>query len=261
MAYEYVLYRLEGELALITLNRPRARNALNRQMVEDLNAALDTAEAEDTVKVIVLTGAGGKAFCAGADLQELQARTTLSELGPAAQARRRVPDRLENGPKPTIAAVNGWALGAGCELACACTLRLADETARFGLPELNLGIIPGLGGTQRLARLIGKGRAMHMLLTGEHIDAMAAYSVGLVSRVVPAAELLDAARALGRCVAAKAPLALRAAKDAVNLGYEMDLTAALELENRLAALCHGSADKNEGIAAFLEKRAPRWQSR
>ncbi len=173
--------------------------------------------------------------------------------------RRRVAEKLENMFKPTIAAVNGFALGGGCELAMACSLRVAAEHARFGQPEVNLGIIPGLGGTQRLSRLVGKGRAMELVLTGDIIDAQEAYRIGLVNRVVPAAELMPAARELGLKLASKPPIALRAAKDAVNLGFDLDLRTALELENRLFAICAATKDKDEGAAAFLEKRAPNWR--
>lgn len=261
MDYTTLLYEQDGPLAVVTVNRPEVRNALNRATVEDLERAVDAAEADDSVRVLILTGAGDRAFIAGADLNEMAARTMLGELSAVTRQRRRVAERLEEMHKPTIAAVNGFALGGGCELAMACTLRVAAETAKFGQPEVNLGIIPGLGGTQRLTRLVGKGRALELILTGDIIDAQEAYRIGLVNKVVAAGELLTAAKALGQKLAEKPPVALRAAKDAVNLGYEMDLHSALELENRLFALCVGTEDKAEGVAAFLEKRKPEWKGR
>ncbi len=261
MAYANILFEKEDGLALVTVNRPDVRNALNRATMEELERAIDEAEADEEVRAFILTGAGDRAFIAGADLKEMAARTTVSELGPVYRQRRRVADRLENMYKPTIAAVNGYALGGGCELALACTLRVAADTAKFGQPEINLGIIPGLGGTQRLARLVGKGRAMELVLTGDIIDAQEAYRIGLVNKVVPAAELMTAAKELGRKLAGKAPIALRAAKDAINLGSSLDLHSALELEARLFAICVGTEDKAEGVAAFFEKRTPQWKGR
>lgn len=261
MAYANLLYEAEGPLAILTVNRPEVRNALNRATIEDLERALDEAEGDDCVRVVILTGAGDRAFIAGADLNEMVARNTITELGPVNRQRRRVAERLEGMAKPTIAAVNGFALGGGCELATACTLRVAADTAKFGQPEVNLGIIPGLGGTQRLSRLVGKGRALELVLTGDIIDAQEAYRIGLVNRIVPAAEVLTVAKELGRRLAEKPPVALRAAKDAINLGYDLALPAALELENRLFAICTGTEDKAEGVAAFLEKRKPEWKGR
>lgn len=261
MAYANLLYEKEGPLAIITVNRPEVRNAISRAAMLELERALDEAEADDEVRVVILTGAGEHAFIAGADLREMDERTPLTEIGPVSRQRRGVANKLEGMFKPTIAAVNGYALGGGCELACACTLRVAAETAKFGQPEINLGIIPGLGGTQRLARLIGKGRALEMILTGEAIDAQEAYRIGLVNNVVPREQLMAAAKQLGLKLAAKPPIALRAAKDAINLGLEMALPQALELENRLFALCAGTEDKAEGVAAFFEKRKPQWKGR
>jgi enoyl-CoA hydratase len=186
-------------------------------------------------------------------------RNTLSELGPKSRLRREVFSRLEHLFKPSIAAVNGYALGGGCELALACTLRIASDSARFGQPEINLGIIPGLGGTQSLTRLVGKGNAMELLLTGDMIDAQEAYRIGLVNKVVPADQLMEEVRVLGKKLASKPPLALKAAKDAVDYGADMSLAAALEFENRLFAILSGSADKAEGVSAFLEKRKPEWR--
>ncbi|MDQ7096530.1 enoyl-CoA hydratase-related protein [Desulfosporosinus sp. PR] len=261
MDYQFILYEKSEGIATITINRPELRNALTQALMAELGEAIDQADLDEEVKVLILTGAGDRSFVAGADINEVGARNTLSELGPNSRLRRAVLSGLEHLSKPSIAAVNGYALGGGCELALACTLRIAADSARFGQPEINLGIIPGLGGTQRLARLIGKGRTMEMVLLGELIDAQEAFRIGLVNRVVPVAHLLEEARALAKKLAAKPPLALRAAKDAVDYGTDMSLETALEFENRLFAIVSGSADKAEGVAAFLEKRKPEWRGR
>ena len=259
MDYQYILYEKSEGLATITINRPEVRNALTQALMAELAHAIEQAESDDEVQVLILTGAGDRAFVAGADIGEVGARNTSTELWLNSRLRREVYSRLEHLFKPSIAAINGYALGGGCELALACTLRIAADSARLGQPEINIGIIPGLGGTQRLTRLVGKGRAMELILTGDMIDAQEAYRIGLINKVVPAAELMDEARALGKKLAAKPPLALRAAKDAVDYGADMSLAAALEFENRLFAILSGSADAAEGVAAFLEKRKPKWK--
>jgi enoyl-CoA hydratase len=259
MDYRFILYEKSEGIATITINRPELRNALTQALMSELGQAVDLAESDEDIRVLILTGAGERAFVAGADINEVSARDTLSELGANSRLRRAVYLRLEHLSKPSIAAVNGYALGGGCELALACTLRVAADSARFGQPEINLGIIPGLGGTQRLSRLVGKGRAMELILTGELIDAQEAFRIGLVNRIVPAANLMEEARALAKILAGKAPLALQAAKDAIDYGADMNLTAALEFENRLFAIVSGSADRAEGIAAFLERRKPEWR--
>ena len=261
MDYQFIIYEKSEGIATITINRPEVRNALTQALMGELADAIEQADADEEVSVLVLTGAGEKAFVGGADINEVGARNTLTELGPKSRARRNVYIRLEHLSKPSIAAVNGFALGGGCELAMACTLRIAADTARFGQPEINLGIIPGLGGTQRLARLVGKGNAMELVLTGDIIRADHALRIGMVNRVVPAAELMEETRALAKKLASKAPLALRAAKDAVDFGLEMSLDQALEFENRLFAIVSGSEDREEGVAAFLEKRQPQWKGR
>ncbi|MDR1206527.1 MAG: enoyl-CoA hydratase/isomerase family protein [Peptococcaceae bacterium] len=261
MNYQFILYDQSDGIAVVTINRPESRNALTQSLMAELGHAIDQAESDSGVKVLILTGAGDRSFVAGADINEVNARGTLSELGPNSRLRRAVYSRLDHLFKPSIAAVNGYALGGGCELALACTLRIAAESARFGQPEINLGIIPGLGGTQRLARLIGKGRAMELILTGEPIGAQEAFRIGLVNKVTPAAQLMEEAKALALKLASKPPLALRAAKDAVDYGADMSLATALEFENRLFAIVSGSADRAEGVAAFLEKRPPEWQGR
>lgn len=254
MEYQLIRYDKEEECAVITFNRPEVRNALNLQVREELLQALQEAEQDGQVKVVILTGAGDKAFAAGADIAELERRTTLTEIGARGQIPREAAAKLENMSKPTIAAVNGYALGGGCELAMACTLRVASENARFGLPEINLGIMPGNGGTQRLARLVGKGRALQLMLTGDLIDAQEAYRIGLVNQVVPQDQLMVAAREIARKIASKSPLAVAAIKQAVNVGMDLPLSAAIEYEGKLFAILCGTADKAEGVAAFLEKR-------
>jgi len=261
MDYQFILYEVSESIATITVNRPEVRNALTQALMEELADAINQADEDTEVRALILTGAGEKAFVGGADINEVGARTTLTELGPKSRTRRSVYTKLEHLSKPSIAAVNGFALGGGCEMALACTLRIAADTARFGQPEINLGIIPGLGGTQRLVRLVGKGNAMEMILTGDLIRADHALRIGLVNRVVPADQLMAEARGLAGKLAAKAPLALRAAKDAVDYGAEMSLEVALEFENRLFAIVSGSEDRAEGVTAFLEKRQPEWKGR
>ncbi len=245
------------EVLFLTINRPEVRNALNAEVREALFAAFADAEADGEVKALVLTGAGDKAFVAGADIRELKERTPVSHLA----AGRRLDLAIEAMGKPVVAAVNGYALGGGCELAMACTLRVASENARFGQPEINLGIIPGMGGTQRLSRLCGVGRALQLCLTGDIIDAPEAYRIGLANYLVPAGDLVSFAVELARKLGKKAPVALRAARDAVLRGADMSLREALDFEARLFALCLGTEDKAEGMAAFLEKREPRFKGK
>ena len=260
MNYQFIKYEKDERIATITINRPEVLNALTQALMAELDHAIGAAETDDEVRVLILTGAGERAFVAGADINEVNARDTISEfMGELSRLRRNVFIRLEHLSKPSIAAVNGFAFGGGCELAISCTLRVAAENAKFGQPEIKLGLIPGLGGTQRLVRLIGKGRAMEMVLTGEPIDAQEAYRIGLVNKLTPATELMETARVLAKKMANKSPFALKAAKDAVDYGQDMNLTTALEFENRLFAIVSGSADREEGIAAFLEKRDPIWK--
>jgi enoyl-CoA hydratase len=248
-----VLYSSSGAIAYITINRPAWRNALNTQTMTELQEAFDKAGADDGVRAVIVSGAGDKAFAAGADISE------ISRLG-AAQAiafskrGQAVFERIETLGKPVIAVVNGYALGGGCELAMACTLRVASENAVFAQPEVKLGLIPGYGGTVRLARLVGRGRALELLLTGATIPAAEALNIGLVNRVVPAPDLIPAAEELARKIMANAPLALRFCIDAVNRG---DFAA----EANLFGLCCDTEDMKEGTAAFLEKRVPRFKGR
>jgi len=253
--FENLLLAREGAVALLTINRPQVLNALNVRTLEELGEAIAELGADGDVRAVVITGAGEKAFAAGADITELAAMTP-----PAAQAHARrgqqVFAAIENLGKPVIAAINGFALGGGCELAMACTLRLAATNARLGQPEVNLGLLPGFGGTQRLTRLAGRGVALEMLLTGRHVTADEAERIGLVHRVVPPADLLTAARALAGELASKAPVAMRFIIDAVHGGQDVSLEQGTVLEASLFGLVFATADMREGTRAFLEKRKP-----
>ena len=261
MSYQEIIYEKENGLAIITFNRPEVRNALNYLAIDEALEAASDADADDTVRVLILTGAGDKAFVAGADIEELRARNTLTELGKRSAQRRVLANLLETMPKPTIAAINGFAVGTGLELAMACTLRIASDNAKFGEAEINLGIMPGNGGTQRLPRLVGEGRAMEIILTGDLIDAQEAYRIGLVNRVVPQTELMHYVKELATKLAAKSSLAIKLAKNAIHTGLNMSLKDGIEYENKLFAILCGSEDKQEGVAAFLEKRRPSFQGR
>jgi enoyl-CoA hydratase len=249
---ETVRIERDGAVAILTVDRPEKRNALNAAVRRELIAALDELRDDADVRVLVLTGAGEKAFVAGADIGEFAERTPLEQR--AAMTGRRVFDEIAAYPKPVIAMINGFALGGGCELALACDLRIAADTARLGQPEINLGIIPGGGGTQRLPRVVGTGQAMRLVLTGEIIDAAEALRIGLVDLVHPAAGLRERTLELARAMAAKSPVALQMAKSAVRAASEMPMAAGLAYETELFATCFASDDKREGVAAFLEKR-------
>jgi enoyl-CoA hydratase len=253
--FDNLLFAREGAVALLTLNRPQSLNALSTALLNELRRAILEVRDDRGLRVVLLTGAGTRAFAAGADLKEL---TTLPPVAMQAYAQvgQQVFQLIEELGKPVVAAVNGFALGGGCELAMACTLRLAADTARFGQPEVNLGLIPGFAGTQRLTRLLGKGRALDLLLTGRQIDADEASRIGLVERVVPAADLMTEARAIAEALAAKPPLAVRAILEAVQRGGETNLEAGQALEASLFGLVGSTADMREGTAAFLEKRPP-----
>ncbi len=257
MAYETLVYEKRNGIGYVTVNRPEKLNALNRQVMDELDGCFRAIQTDDEVRVVILTGAGEKAFVAGADIGGIAAQTPL-EGKEMAQHGQEILDRIENLGKPVIAAVNGYALGGGCELALACTLRLAAENARFGQPEVKLGIIPGYAGTQRLARLVGRGRALELILSGEAVTAQEAYRIGLVNQVVPAADLMAAAETLARKIMANAPLAIRFALEAVNHGLEMTQAQGQLLEATLFGLCCTTADMKEGTRAFLEKRPPKF---
>jgi enoyl-CoA hydratase len=260
MSFETLLFEIREPLAVITLNRPKVLNALNRATFTELEQVFTELAASDSVRVILITGAGEKAFAAGADIQEL-ASLTAAEGQQLSARGQRVFDLIESCGKPVIACINGFALGGGCELAMACTLRLASETAKLGQPEAKLGLLPGYGGSQRLPRLVGKGAALKLLITGEIISAAEAYRIGLVDEIVPSAELLPRAEKLALAIAANAPLALRHTLAAVHAGYDLPLRQALDLESSLFGLCCATEDKAEGTRAFLEKRPAAWKGR
>ena len=260
MTFENLLLERDGAVAIVTLNRPKVLNALNNQTLAELSACMASLKADEGVRAIILTGSGEKSFVAGADINEL---ATQSPVEGQTHARRGqlILDAIEQLGKPVIAAINGFALGGGCELAMACTIRLAADSARFGQPELNLGLMPGYAGSQRLPRLVGKGIAMEMLLTGDMVGAQRAYEIGLVNRVVPAAELMTEARALAQTLAAKAPIAVGFIIDAVNQGLEAPFAVGEYLETSLFGTIASSEDMREGTKAFLDKRKPVWQGK
>jgi enoyl-CoA hydratase len=260
MSYETLIVEREGGIARVVLNRPKVLNALNRQLIGELAQVLDALRGDANVRVVILTGAGEKAFAAGADINELAALSPVEAVDYARRGQRVFRD-LETLGKPVIAAVNGFALGGGCELAMSCTLRIAAESARFGQPEVNLGIIPGYGGTQRLTRLVGKGRALDLVLTGRMVGAAEALTLGLVNQVVPDQGLSEAVARLAGTLMEKGPLALRFAMQAVHAGLEMGLDDALETEAHLFGLTVVTEDMKEGTAAFLEKRKPAFRGK
>ena len=255
-----VMYEKKGGIAYVTLNRPKVLNALDQRTVQDLRAAFEDARDDTAVRGVILTGAGDRAFIAGADISEL-AHVTAVEAQESSSYGQAVLNLIEDLGKPVVAAVNGFALGGGCETAMACTIRVASENAKFGQPEVKLGVIPGGGGTQRLPRLVGKGRALQLILSGEMISAQKAYRIGLVNEVVPAADLITRAEAILKQIFANAPIAVKFALEAVNKGLETSLAEGLPLEASLFGLCAGTEDKKEGTQAFLQKRAAQFQGR
>ena len=257
---ENLLYEKKGAIAYVTLNRPRVLNALNRQTWKELRTVFEDSRDDPEIRGVILTGAGDKAFIAGADIGEL-ADVTAVEAEKSSSYGQAVLDLIENLGKPVIAAVNGYALGGGCETAMACTIRVAAEHAKFGQPEVTLGLIPGGGGTQRLPRLVGKGRALQLILSGGMIDAQEAHRIGLVNEVVPAGDLLTRAEAILKQIFANAPIAVKFSLEAVNRGLETNLADGLSLEASLFGLCAGTGDKAEGTSAFLAKRAPQFHGR
>jgi enoyl-CoA hydratase/carnithine racemase len=257
---ENVLYEKKGAIAYVTLNRPKVLNALNQRTWQDLRAAFEDAQDDADVRGVILTGAGDKAFIAGADISEL-AQVSAVQAERSSTYGQEVLNLVENLGKPVVAAINGFALGGGCETAMACTIRIAVENAKFGQPEVKLGVPPGGGGTQRLPRLVGKGRALQLILSGEMISAQEAYRIGLVNEVVPASDLIPRAETILKQIFANAPLAVRYSLEAVNKGLETSQTEGLALEASFFGLCAGTEDKQEGTQAFLQKRAPQFQGR
>ena len=260
MAYENLLFEIKDQIAYITFNRPKVLNALNRKTVEELGEALNQAREDSSARALILTGAGEKSFVAGADINELAQRTPVDGKDFSLFGQE-IFHRLETMGKPSIAAINGFALGGGCELALSCTMRIASKNARLGQPEVKLGIIPGYGGSQRLARLCGKGIAHELILSGEMISADEALRVGLVNRVVEQAELIPTAESIAKKIAANAPLAVKFAMEAVEHGMEVPQEEGLFLEATLFGLCCATEDMREGTRAFIEKRPAQFKGR
>jgi enoyl-CoA hydratase len=255
-----VLYEKKGAIAYVTVNRPKVLNALDTPTWKDMRTAFEDAQNDVTVRGVILTGAGDKAFIAGADISEL-AHASAVDAERSSRFGQGVLDLIENLGKPVIAVVNGFALGGGCETAMACTIRIAVDTAKFGQPEVALGLIPGGGGTQRLPRLVGKGRALQLILSGEMISAQEAYRMGLVNEIVSAVDLITRAEAILQKIASNAPIAVRFALEAANKGVETSQSEGLLLEASYFGLCAATEDKKEGTSAFLEKRAPQFHGR
>jgi len=260
MNLENVLYEKKGAIAYVTLNRPKVLNALNTPTWSDLATAFREARDDAEVRGVILTGAGDRAFIAGADIGEL-AHLGAAEAQESSRFGQGVLDLIENLGKPVIAAINGFALGGGCETALACTLRLATPTSKFGQPEVKLGLLPGGGGTQRLPRLVGKGRALQLILSGETIDAAEAHRIGLVNEIVPAADLIARAEAILAQIAGNAPIAVKLALEAVNKGLDTSQSEGCALEAAYFGVCAATEDKREGTTAFLAKRAPQFHGR
>ena len=248
-----LLMEVQNEIAVVTINRPKSLNALNSETLAELNTCLAEIEGRTDIKVVILTGSGSKSFVAGADISEMVNATPAEGRAMGLLAREAF-GRLENMPQVTIAAVNGFALGGGCEISMACDIRVAAENAKFAQPECGLGILPGFGGTQRLARLVGKGRAKEMIFTCDMIDAQDAYRIGLANHVVPQEELLDYCKAMAGRIMKNAPYAVSLAKQVINSGADMDLDNGLKLEANIFGLSFSTEDKMEGMTAFLEKR-------
>lgn len=256
---EPVAVERDGALAVVTLNRPQVLNALNAELLQKLSAALKELNADPSVRAIIITGAGSKAFAAGADIGELNALRSAFQGADKARTGQAVTLQIERMKKPVIMAVNGYALGGGCELAMSGDIIVASENAKFAQPEVNLGLMPGYGGSQRTTRLVGKGMAMYMCLTGETIDASEALRIGLVQKVFPQASLLDEAKKIAQTIAGKAPLAIEGTKRAINAGAHLPIADALELEALEFGALVNTNDFKEGTSAFLEKRAAQWQ--
>ena len=255
--FENIIFEKKDSIAYVRLNRPQVLNALNRELIIELQKALEDIRDDATTRGVILTGAGDKAFAAGADIKEMFNDTKI-QAEEKTRFGQSVTILLENLGKPVIAAVNGFALGGGCELAMACTIRIATENAKFGQPEVKLGLIPGYGGTQRLPRLVGKGRALQMILTGEVIDAKEAYRIGLINEIVTGENLIHRAEILLKQIISNAPIAIKSASDAINEGLEKTLNEGLVIESSLFGICFDTEDRKEGMSAFLEKRTPKF---
>ncbi|KXB90044.1 enoyl-CoA hydratase-related protein [uncultured Megasphaera sp.] len=260
MDYKNILCTVENSIATITIHRPQALNALNAETVQELNDVVKKISADTTVKVVIITGDGEKSFVAGADIKEMSTKNAV-EGRAFGQIGQDTFTLIENMPQPVIAAVNGFCLGGGCELACACDIRYAAETAKFGQPEVGLGITPGFGGTQRLPRVIGRGAAKELLYTGGIIDAQEALRLGLVNKVLPQGELMAAVQGLAKKIAKNAPVAVQLCKAAVNRGINCDVVTGIAYEAEVFGLCFATVDQKEGMSAFIEKRKADFQGK
>jgi enoyl-CoA hydratase len=258
--YRTILYEKEKGIGVVCINRPQVLNALSSEVFSELYHVFKEIGADSEVKVVIITGAGDKAFVAGTDITEMKSRSSL-EIRDFAMAARKANEAIYNLEKPVIAAINGFALGGGLELAMVCDLRICSENAKFGQPEINLGLIPGGGGTQRLTRLVGMTKAKELLFTGDMIDAQTAVDIGLVNKVVPAGKLMDEAKALAQKLLDKGAIALRLLKAVINSGINMNLVSALDFEAECFAMCFSTEDQKEGMNAFIEKRKPKFQGK
>lgn len=258
MQFNNLILATEGAIATVTINRPKALNALNRETLEEMRCCFEGLAGNEEIRAVIITGGGEKSFVAGADIAFMHTLDVLSARKFALLGQK-VLSTIENLPQPVIAAVNGFALGGGCELALACDMRFASDNAKFGQPEVNLGVLPGFAGTQRLPRLIGKGLANELLFTGNIIDAAEACRIGLVNRVVTQDHLLPLCREIAEKIASRGPVAIRLCKEVVNSGMEIDLARACQYEADQFALCFASSEQKEGMSAFLEKRSPQFQ--
>ncbi|MFQ5604747.1 MAG: enoyl-CoA hydratase/isomerase family protein [bacterium] len=260
MAYENILFNKKNRIAYITVNRPKVLNALNWQTMHEIQDAFLKIKEDDAVSGVIITGEGEKAFVAGADIKDLATKDPVGAKEFSLESQQ-ILHLIEHFPKPVIAAVNGYCLGGGCELAMACHLRIASENAKFGQPEVNLGIIPGNGGTQRLPRLVGKGRALELILTGNIIDAHEAYRIGLANKVTAAEQLISTAEEILKTIFSKGPVAVKLSLEAVNHGLELTLEEGVQLESNLFGLCFSTEDMKEGTQAFIEKRKPEFKGK
>lgn len=261
MTYQYLLYSKEGAIGVVTVNRPNVLNALSEAVYDELYQQFQEIEDDPDVRVVIITGSGEKAFVAGADIAAMQPQNSIQIRKSIVDKGRRAFDRIYNLSKPVIAAINGYALGGGLELAMSCDLRIASDNARFGQAEMNLAIIPGGGGTQRLTRLIGMTKAKELIYTGDMIDANTALALGLINKVVPAANLMAEAKQLAQKLLSKSSVALALAKKAINTGAETDLSSGLDVEGHCFSLCFETEDQKEGMAAFLQKRKPEFKNK
>jgi enoyl-CoA hydratase len=260
LGYRTILYKKENGIGVVRINRPQALNALNREVFSELYEVFSGISTDSEVKVVIITGSGDKAFIAGTDITEMRSQSSL-EIRSFAMAARKANEAIYNLGKPVIAAINGFALGGGLELAMVCDLRICSENAKFGQPEINLGIIPGGGGTQRLTRLVGMTKAKELIFTGDMIDAQTAHDIGFVNKVVPSGKVMDEAKALAQKLLGKGAVALRMAKTAIHSGANMDLNSALDFEAECFAMCFSTEDQKEGMNAFIEKRKPKFQGK